>query len=70
MVLSVGGSVLRRRVSPIRPTLHDSSMFVRAGFDAGALGYVLMMRMDEELTQAIREVHLGNHFISRGALLH
>lgn len=51
-------------------TLHDSSMFVRVGFEAGALGYVLKMRMDEELTQAIREVHLGNHFVSRGALLH
>lgn len=51
-------------------THHDSSMFVRMGFEAGALGYVLKMRIDVELTEAVRDVHLGKHFVSRGALLH
>jgi DNA-binding NarL/FixJ family response regulator len=50
-------------------THHDSSMFVRMGFEVGALGYVLKTRIDKELTEAIREVHIGNHFVSRGALL-
>jgi len=51
-------------------TQHDSSMFVRVGFEAGALGYVLKTRIDKELMEAIREVHNGNHYVSRGALLH
>jgi DNA-binding NarL/FixJ family response regulator len=47
-------------------TQHNASMIVKTGFEAGAFGYVLKTRTDEELTQAIREVHLGNHFVSKG----
>jgi DNA-binding NarL/FixJ family response regulator len=45
-------------------TIHDRAEFVRAGFAAGALGYVVKSYLTSDLVPAIHEILAGNRFIS------
>ena len=47
-------------------TVHDEPEFLRAGLDAGAVGYVLKCRLTSDLIPAVYEVLAGQHFISPG----
>jgi DNA-binding NarL/FixJ family response regulator len=44
-------------------TVHEESEFVRAAFDAGALGYVFKSRLSSDLRSAIEAVRAGRIFI-------
>ena len=45
-------------------TIHEDLDFVRAAFNAGALGYVVKSRIATELRVALREALAGRKFIS------
>jgi len=45
-------------------TSHRNTECVRAAFDAGASGYVLMQDMEADLRQAIKNVLAGDSFVS------
>jgi len=45
-------------------TIHGDPDFVRAGLDAGALGYVLKSDLVTDLTEAISSVYEGRIFVS------
>jgi DNA-binding NarL/FixJ family response regulator len=47
-------------------TAHNDSALVEQGFSAGALGYVLKLKADEELSLAIRSALEDKRFISPG----
>jgi DNA-binding NarL/FixJ family response regulator len=47
-------------------TMHRSSAYVRAAFDAGGTGYVLKSAMREELLDAVQSVLSGLIYISPG----
>jgi DNA-binding NarL/FixJ family response regulator len=46
-------------------TVHAESMFVEAGLEAGALGYVLKDSAGEELIAAVRAALGGTQYVSR-----
>ena len=46
-------------------TVHAESMFVEAGLEAGALGYVLKDSAGDELIAAIRAALGGHRYVSR-----
>jgi DNA-binding NarL/FixJ family response regulator len=46
-------------------TVHAESMFVDAGLEAGALGYVLKDSAGEELIAAVRAALGGTQYVSR-----
>src|SRR5262249_11703218 len=50
-------------------TAHNDSALVEQGFSAGALGYVLKLKADEELSLAIRSALEDKRFISLGVSL-
>ena len=45
-------------------TVHGDPDFVRAGFEAGASGYVVKSRLAADLIPALREVAAGRQFVS------
>jgi|SRR5215813_3880747 len=45
-------------------TSHDAPIFVKKGFEAGILGYVLKTDADDELARAIHDVSQGKRFVS------
>lgn len=47
-------------------SFHISSEYVRRMMDAGAKGYVLKFRVEEDLLTAIEKVYNGGTFISEG----
>ena len=47
-------------------TMHSSSTYVKAAFEAGATGYVLKSAMIEELLHAVQSVLSGRAHISAG----
>ena len=47
-------------------TAHNDSALLEQGFSAGALGYVLKLKADEELSMAIRSALEDKRFISPG----
>jgi DNA-binding NarL/FixJ family response regulator len=61
--------VLIRRYDPqariVFVTVHAESMFVEAGLEAGALGYVLKDSAGDELIAAIRAALGGIRYVSR-----
>ena len=46
-------------------TVHAESMFVEAGLEAGALGYVLKDTAGDELVPAVRAALSGRQYLSR-----
>ena len=46
-------------------TVHVESMFVEAGLEAGALGYVLKDTAGDELVPAVRAALGGDQYVSR-----
>ena len=46
-------------------TVHAEAMFVEAGLEAGALGYVLKDSAGDELIAAIRAALCGTRYVSR-----
>ena len=65
----IGAAVLIRRHDPnariVLVTVHSESMFVEAGLEAGALGYVLKDSAGDELIAAIRAALDGIQYVSR-----
>ena len=57
---------LRPRLKVIVITLHDDKRMVDAAFDAGAMGYLLKDRLDEDLSNALTAVGRGDTFLSAG----
>ena len=51
-------------------TIHSEPEFVKACLDAGALGYVVKVRLQLDLIPAIDAALLGRHFISLRANSH
>jgi DNA-binding NarL/FixJ family response regulator len=45
-------------------TINEQAEYISAAFSAGASGYVTKRRLASDLAQAIREVFLGNTFLS------
>ena len=45
-------------------TVHADSDYVRAAFDAGALGYVLKSELASELVACLRDALVGHRFVS------
>jgi two-component system nitrate/nitrite response regulator NarL len=45
-------------------TINEQAEYISAAFSAGASGYVTKRRLASELAMAIREVFLGNTFLS------
>ena len=45
-------------------TVHAESMFVEAGLEAGALGYVLKDTAGDELVAAVHAVLAGRRYVS------
>ena len=58
--------IVRRNPSSkiILITVHNDPDFVREGFAAGVLGYVLKMKASQELPHAINRVFQGSRFVS------
>jgi DNA-binding NarL/FixJ family response regulator len=46
-------------------TVHAEAMFVEAGLEAGALGYVLKDSAGDDLVPAIRAALSGRQYVSR-----
>jgi len=65
----IAAAVLIRRHDPdariVFVTVHAEPMFVKAGLEAGALGYVLKDSAGDELVAAIRAALSGRQYISR-----
>jgi DNA-binding NarL/FixJ family response regulator len=65
----IAAAVLIRRRDPnariVFVTVHAEAMFLNAGLDAGALGYVLKDAAGEDLVAAIRAALAGKRFVSR-----
>ena len=65
----IEAAVLIRRHDPnvriVFVTVHAESMFVEAGLEAGALGYVLKDSAGDELIAAIRAALGGTRYVSR-----
>ncbi len=65
----IAAAVLIRRHDPdariVFVTVHAESMFVEAGLEVGALGYVLKDSAGEELIAAIRAALDGTRYVSR-----
>lgn len=57
---------LRPRLKVIVITLHDDKRMVDAALNAGAMGYLLKDRLDEELSNALTAVGRGDTFLSAG----
>jgi DNA-binding NarL/FixJ family response regulator len=61
--------VLIRRRDPnariVFVTVHAEPMFVEAGLEAGALGYILKDSAGEELIAAVRAALVGTQYVSR-----
>jgi DNA-binding NarL/FixJ family response regulator len=47
-------------------TSHDGSGYVRAAFAAGAAGYVLKSRLNEDLAEAVLAIRAGKRYVSDG----
>jgi DNA-binding NarL/FixJ family response regulator len=47
-------------------TIHEDPDFLNAAFQAGASGYVTKARLVRDLSEAVRQVSLGQKFISPG----
>jgi DNA-binding NarL/FixJ family response regulator len=64
----IAAAVLIRRHDPdariVFVTVHSESMFVEAGLEAGALGYVLKDSAGDELIAAIRAALEGRQYVS------
>jgi DNA-binding NarL/FixJ family response regulator len=45
-------------------TVHDDPDFAREALAAGALGYVIKLRIASDLLAAIKEAHVGRSFLS------
>ena len=45
-------------------TVHDDPDYAREALEAGALGYVIKLRIASDLVAAINEVHAGRSFVS------
>jgi DNA-binding NarL/FixJ family response regulator len=65
----IAAAVLIRRHDPnariVLVTVHAESMFVDAGLEAGALGYVLKDAAGDDLVAAIRAALNGRQYVSR-----
>jgi len=65
----IEATVLIRRHDPnariVFVTVHAESMFIDAGLEAGALGYVLKDAAGDDLVAAIRAALSGRQYISR-----
>jgi len=67
----LSGILAARQIKTILPemkllifTMHSSSAYVGAAFEAGATGYVLKSNMSEELLDAVRSVLSGGLYVS------
>jgi len=45
-------------------SIHDSKIFVEKALETGVKGYIIKENATEEVIHAIREVHMGNYFLS------
>jgi two-component system, NarL family, response regulator NreC len=71
MMPEIDGLEVTRRVGELSPqtsviilSMHANEAYVLEAMRAGAVGYVLKDSSAEELTQAVRQVLAGNHFLS------
>jgi len=65
-------SELRRTGHPVKVvflTVHDDADYVRAGFAAGANGYVVKTRLATDLLPALEAALQNRRFVSKGAAL-
>jgi DNA-binding NarL/FixJ family response regulator len=51
-------------------TVHEDADFIRAGLQAGALGYVIKSRLATDLVAAIQQALAGKIFVSHAHLNH
>jgi len=65
----IAAAVMIRRNDPntriVFVTVHTESMYLEAGLEAGALGYVLKDSAGDDLVMAIRAALGGRRFVSR-----
>ena len=65
----IEAAVLIRRHDPnariVFVTVHAESMYIEAGLESGALGYVLKDAAGDDLVAAIRAALSGRQFVSR-----
>ena len=47
-------------------TMHSSTAYLKAAFEAGGTGYVLKSRLRDELSHAVQSVLRGRTFVSHG----
>jgi DNA-binding NarL/FixJ family response regulator len=70
----IAAAVLIRRHDPdariVFVTVHAESMFVEAGLEVGALGYVLKDSAGDDLVTAIRAALSGRRYVSRELRVH
>jgi two-component system response regulator NreC len=55
---------LNPRSNIIILSIHNSNAFVEKAFDSGAKGYILKESATEDIVYAIRQVYLGQYFLS------
>ena len=47
-------------------TMHSSTAYLKAAFEAGGTGYVLKSRLQDELSPAVQSVLRGRTYVSHG----